>query len=103
MSDVPQLALVTPLVTDPADFLPLLDAALKGGRVASVHLRIASTDENVLKRCIHALGTVIQEQDAALLIDPPADWRNVARWGADGVHLPRPELISEALQALKPD
>ncbi len=42
MSDATRLYLVTPPVSDPAAFRPLLEAALAGGEVACLHLRIAS-------------------------------------------------------------
>ncbi len=71
--------------------------------IASVHLRFSTADEAAIKRALQQLAPLIQEKDAALLIDPPGDWRNVARWGADGVHLPRPEQARDAVEALKPD
>ena len=44
----------------------------------------------------------VQNAGAALLIDPPAEMRNVARWGADGVHISHSELLANALAELKP-
>jgi thiamine-phosphate pyrophosphorylase len=38
-----------------------------------------------------------------LIIDPPGDLREVARWAADGVHISDPKLLKDALLALKPD
>jgi thiamine-phosphate pyrophosphorylase len=81
----------------------LLDAALGAARIDSVHLRLAISDEHDAQRFIQALGPVVQDRGAALIIDPPADWREVARWGADGVHVGDPDPLKEALQALKPD
>jgi thiamine-phosphate pyrophosphorylase len=103
MSDAQQLALITPSVANSTAFKPLLEEAMRAARVASVHLRVLSADEADVKRALQALGPLIQERGAALLVDPPADFRNVARWGADGVHLSQPALIKDALQALKPD
>jgi thiamine-phosphate pyrophosphorylase len=97
------LCLITPRVADPAAFRPLLDAALGVARVDSVHLRLAMSAERDAQRVIQALGPLVQDRGAALIIDPPADWREVARWGADGVHVNNPEPLKEALQALKPD
>jgi len=97
------LCLITPRVADPAAFRPLLDAALGAARIDSVHLRLAVLAERDAQRFIQALGPVVQEHGAALIIDPPADWREVARWGADGVHINNPDQLKEALQALKPD
>ena len=103
MPDAPQLVLVTPPIAEPTAFHPVLEEALKAAAAASVHLRLDTADEGAVKRALEVLGPLVQDKGAALLIDPPTDWRNVARWGADGVHLSRPELISDALQALKPD
>jgi thiamine-phosphate pyrophosphorylase len=99
----PLFHLVTPPVEDPGAFQPLLESALRDLRPASLHLKIAATDPHTVKRHVQALSAVIQESGAALLIDPPADLREVVRWGADGVHAADPAMIRMALQALKPD
>ncbi len=103
MSDRPRLFLVTPPVADPAAFRPLLDAALTAGDVACLHLKIAASEPQQVKRFVQALAPVAQEKGAAVLIDPPADWREVARIGADGVHCAEPSVLGAALEALKPD
>lgn len=103
MSETIRLTLITPVVANPAAFRPALEAALVARSIASVHLRLAAKEERDRERCIQALGPVIQSQGAALIIDPPADLREVARWGADGVHVTTSAAMQEALQALKPD
>ena len=103
MSDATSLYLVTPPVADPATFRPLLAAALGAGEIACLHLRIAATDPQTVKRVVQALAPVAQDKGAAVLIDPPADWRDVARLGADGAHCAEPGRLGEALEALKPD
>jgi thiamine-phosphate pyrophosphorylase len=103
MSDATRLYLVTPPVSDPAAFRPLLDAALAAGDVACLHLRIAAAEGQAAKRFVQALAPAAQERGAAVLIDPPADWREVARLGADGVHCPDPTRAADALEAMKPD
>ncbi len=103
MSDATRLYLVTPPVSDPAAFRPLLEAALAGGEVACLHLRIASPEPQAVKRFVQALAPVAQAKDVAVLIDPPADWREVARIGADGVHCADPARAAEAVEAMKPD
>lgn len=103
MSEATSLYLVTPPVADPAAFRPLLSAALGAADVACLHLRIASTDSQTVKRFVQALAPVAQDRGAAVLIDPPADWREVARLGADGVHCADSARLGEALEALKPD
>jgi thiamine-phosphate pyrophosphorylase len=97
------LCLVTPPVADPAAFRLLLDAALGVGGIQSVHLRLAVSDERDAQRFVQALAPVVQDNGAALIIDPPADLREVARWGADGVHIGDPKLLKDSLLALKPD
>jgi thiamine-phosphate pyrophosphorylase len=97
------LCLVTPPVADPAAFRTLLDAALGAGGVQSVHLRLAVSAERDAQRFVQALAPAVQDKGAALIIDPPADLREVARWGADGVHVSDPTLLKDVLQALKPD
>ncbi len=97
------LCLMTPPIADPAAFRPLLDAALSVGRIESVHLRVAVSAERDAQRFVQALAPVVQEKGAALIIDPPADLREVARWGADGVHISSPGFLADALQALRPD
>ena len=97
------LCLITPQVADPAAFRSLLDAALGAGGIQSVHLRLAVSAERDSQRFVQALAPVAQDKGAALIIDPPADLREVARCGADGVHISDPKLLKDALQALKPD
>ncbi len=103
MSDATRLYLITPPVSDPAAFRPLLEAALAGGDVACLHLRIASSEPQSVKRFVQALAPVAQAKDVAVLIDPPADWREVARIGADGIHCADPARAAEAVEAMKPD
>jgi thiamine-phosphate pyrophosphorylase len=97
------LCLITPPVADPAGFRLLLDAALGAGGVQSVHLRLAVSAERDAQRFVQALAPVVQDKGAALIIDPPGDLREVARWAADGVHISDPKLLKDALLALKPD
>ncbi len=97
------LCLITPPVTDPGAFRSLLDAALGAGGIQSVHLRLAVSAERDAQHFVQALAPVVQDRGAALIIDPPADLREVARWGADGVHIGDPKLLKDALQALRPD
>ncbi len=103
MADDNRLALITPPIADHAAFRPLLEAAIGTGGVASVHLRVAGASARDAQRFIQALAPVVQDKGAALLIDPPADLREVARWGADGVHVGDPAAAKDALLALRPD
>ena len=103
MADAPSLYLITPPIVDPAAFRSLLDAALQAADVACLHLRLGAVDAQAAKRFVQALAPVAQARAAAVLIDPPDDLREVARWGADGVHAADPARLGAALEALKPD
>jgi thiamine-phosphate pyrophosphorylase len=93
--------LITPVVTDAASFQPKLEAAIKATGAASVHLKLASPDDQ--QRALQLLAPVVQNAGAALIIDPSNDLREVARWGADGVHIANAAATEAALEALKPD
>ena len=103
MSEAPRLYLITPPIADPAGFRPALEAALSAGDVACLHLRIAPPEPQAPKRFIQALAPLAQERGVAVLIDPPADLREVARLGVDGVHCAGEAALKASLQALKPD
>lgn len=95
-----RLYLITPLVEDPEAFADLLGAALAGGHVAAVLLRLAPGDERTLINRAKALVPVVQDRGVALLIDGAPDL--VARAGADGAHLPDIEALRAAVPSLKP-
>jgi thiamine-phosphate pyrophosphorylase len=97
------LHLITPLISDPADFRGKLEAAIKAGGAASVHLRFEAIDEQDIKRHLQALASVVQDAGAALIIDAPSDLREVARWGVDGINVSNPDLVVPSIEALKPD
>jgi thiamine-phosphate pyrophosphorylase len=103
MADAQSLYLITPPIVDPAAFRPLLEAGLLAADVACLHLRLGAADAQAAKRFVQALAPVAQAKGAAVLIDPPDDLREVARWGADGVHAADPARLAAALEALKPD
>jgi thiamine-phosphate pyrophosphorylase len=98
-----QLHLISPEIGDPAAFRAALQDTIAACRPASVHLRLAAADAQAAKRAVQALAAVVQDAGAALLIDPPEDFRDVARAGADGVHLSDPDALRAALKELKPD
>jgi thiamine-phosphate pyrophosphorylase len=103
MSQSTRLYLMTPAVVDPAAFRPLLEAALKAAATDCLHLRVGVAGDQNAQRFVQALAPVAQDKGVAVLIDPPSDLREVARWGADGVHVADPRGVTDALQALKPD
>lgn len=97
----PRLYLVTPLIADADAFAPQLAAALSAGDVAAVLLRLSDADERAMINTAKALSRVVQDKDAAMLLDGHADL--VARAGADGAHLAGLAEFTEALEQLKPD
>jgi thiamine-phosphate pyrophosphorylase len=96
----PRLYLVTPPVADPAGIRATLVAALGGGAVAAVMLRLAATDDRTLINHAKALAPVVQDHGTALLIAGHAGI--VVRAGADGTHAYGIADFQEAL-ALKPE
>ena len=97
----PRLYLVTPALADAQAFSAQLAAALGAGDVAAVLLRLAEADERTQINRAKALGPIVQDKGAALLIDGHADL--VARAGADGAHLTSIAAFSDALERLKPE
>lgn len=99
-----RLALISPVVADADAFAPALEAAFRGGRIDSLWLRLAPMDEKSQKRALQRLAPIAQAVGCAVLIDPPADPRQVARMGADGVHMRYEEAaLAAALEAHQPD
>jgi thiamine-phosphate pyrophosphorylase len=98
----PRLFLITPGVADAVVLTQQLEAAMAVGVVDCVYLRLAISDEAGCKRLVQALAPIVQGAGAVLLIEPPVEMRNVARWGADGVHVAQPEHLNTALTELKP-
>jgi len=99
-----RLYLISPLLTDAESFAPAIEAAFRGGRIDSLWLRLAPMDEKAQKRALQRLAPIAQAAGAAVLIDPPADARQVARIGADGIHMRYDEAaLATALEAHQPD
>jgi thiamine-phosphate pyrophosphorylase len=97
----PRLYLITPPVEDTVAFSVLLTAAMAAGDVAAVLLRLAPADERTLINRAKEIGRVVQNQNAALLLDRQFDL--VARSGADGAHLFGLDEFTQAIARLKPD
>ena len=97
----PRLYLVTPPVADAEAFAVRLAAALPAGDVAAVLLRLEDADERTLINRIKQIAPLVQQHDAALLVEGHVSV--VARAGADGAHLTNIADFSEALDALRPD
>lgn len=102
-----RLYLITPPAFAPEVFADQLRAALSGGDVASVQLRLKEgADGRVLDseivRAAEILMPIAQEAGAAFLINDRADIAKVV--GADGVHLGQTDgSLAEARTLLGPD
>lgn len=97
----PRLYLMTPRLADATAFAVPLTAALDAADVAAVLLRLAAADEGTLIKRAKALGPLVQEQGAALLLDGHADL--TARACADGTHLTGLADLAETIERLKPE
>jgi thiamine-phosphate pyrophosphorylase len=97
----PRLYLITPLLADTSAFSSQLTAALDGGDIAAVLLRLADADERTLINRAKVLATPVQEKGTALLLDGHVEL--VARAGGDGAHLTGITAFKDALERLKPE
>jgi thiamine-phosphate pyrophosphorylase len=95
----PRLYLVSP--QDAAGQAAALAQALTAADVAAVLLRLPRADERSRINHAKALGPLVQDKGAALIIDEHADL--AARAGADGAHVRGIEALKAALPILKPD
>jgi thiamine-phosphate pyrophosphorylase len=91
MTNQCRLYLITPpLIADPAGFVEILKAALSGGDVACVQLRLKSpggapaSDDDIL-RAAGAMALVLRDAEVHFLINDRPDLAK--RAGADGVHV----------------
>ena len=97
----PRLYLATPEMDDPAGLIGSLPDLLAAADIAAVLLRLKPTDQRTMIARAKALAPVVQNSDAALLLDGHVEL--VARAGADGAHLTGITALEDALPSLKPD
>ena len=100
MSQHQRLIVIAPAFATPEELLPALEAALSAGRIDAVVLPLPEGDDRSLVNFVKAVGPMVQEANAALLLQD--HMHLVARSGADGVHLTKPEMLEEALALLRP-
>lgn len=98
MAEGCRVYLITPPAIDLATFPAALAAALDGGDVAAVQLRLKDVDDDAWARAITALRPVAQSRDVAFLLNDRADL--VAATGCDGVHVGQEDLPARAARAL---
>ncbi len=80
-----RLYLVTPPAFDPDEFRHTLEAALGGGDVACLQLRLKGTGDDDVRRAARALMPLCHAQDVAFIVNDRPDL--AAELGADGVHI----------------
>ena len=80
-----RLYLVTPPRLDPAAFRPVLTAAMDGGDVACVQLRLKDVTDDAVRAAVAALQPPVQARDAAFILNDRPDL--AAELGCDGVHV----------------
>jgi thiamine-phosphate pyrophosphorylase len=97
-----RLYLVTPERLEPAAFADQLAAALDGGDVASVQLRLKNVDDDAIKRACEILVPIATSRDVAFLLNDRPDL--VAACGCDGVHVGQTDMpYAEARKKVGPD
>jgi len=101
-SDGCRVYLITPPRLDPVPFADQLAAALDGGDVAAVQLRLKDVDDDAWRRAIDALRPVTQSRGVAFLLNDRADL--VRESGSDGAHVGQEDMSArEARQLMGPD
>ncbi len=81
-----RLYLITPSrLDDPAAFAATLEAALGGGDVAALQVRLKDAPDDEIAAAVRALLPVAQRRDVALILNDRPDL--AARLGCDGVHV----------------
>jgi thiamine-phosphate pyrophosphorylase len=97
-----RLYLITPPAFDPAAFRDQLNAALDGGDVACVQLRMKDVDDDTIERACDMLRPIAQKRDVAFILNDRPDL--AAATGCDGVHVGQEDAsYAEARAALGPD
>jgi thiamine-phosphate pyrophosphorylase len=80
-----RLYLVTPPAFDPEAFKRELEAALGGGDVACLQLRLKGASDDVVRRAARTLMPVCHAHEVAFILNDRPDL--AAALGADGVHI----------------
>ena len=97
-----RLYLVTPERLEPTAFADQLAAALDGGDVASVQLRLKNVDDDAIKRACEILLPVSTSRDVAFLLNDRPDL--AVACGCDGVHVGQSDTpYAEARKLVGPD
>jgi len=97
-----RLYLITPPALDPDRFAEDLEAALAGGDVACLQLRLKDIDDDAIRRAARVLQPIAQERGVAFIMNDRPDL--AAEFGCDGVHVGEEDApYAEARRLLGPD
>lgn len=97
-----RLYLITPPALDPDSFARDLEAALSGGDVACVQLRLKDVDDATIRRAAKVLRPVVQAHGAAFVMNDRPDL--AAELDCDGVHVGEEDWpYARARQEVGPD
>jgi thiamine-phosphate pyrophosphorylase len=97
-----RLYLVTPPMLDPDRFAKDLEAALAGGDVACLQLRLKDVDDATIRRATAVLKPIAQARGVAFIMNDRPDL--AAELDCDGVHVGEEDMpYPEARRLLAPD
>jgi thiamine-phosphate pyrophosphorylase len=93
-----RLYLITPPALEPEPFARALDAALAGGDVACLQLRLKEVDDSAIRRAAAVLRPIAQDQGVAFIMNDRPDL--AAELGCDGVHIGEDDMPYAAARRL---
>jgi thiamine-phosphate pyrophosphorylase len=97
-----RLYLITPPALDPDRFAKELEAALAGGDVACLQLRLKEVDDAAVRRAARILQPIAQARGVAFIMNDRPDL--AAELACDGVHVGEEDApYAEARRLLGPD
>jgi len=97
-----RLYLITPPALDPDRFAKELEAALAGGDVACLQLRLKDIDDDAIRRAAMLLKPIAQDRDVAFIMNDRPDL--AAELDCDGVHVGEEDApYAEARRLLRAD
>ena len=98
-----RLYLITPPRIDDIElFLPQLEAALSGGDVASLQIRLKEASDGDIARAVAAILPVAHAHDVAVILNDRPDLADVL--GCDGVHVGQSDAsCKDARKRMGPD
>ncbi|HTW54445.1 MAG TPA: thiamine phosphate synthase [Stellaceae bacterium] len=97
-----RLYLITPPGLNPHEFAPRLEAALDGGDVAAVQLRLKDVGDETIRAAAARLQPIVQERGIAFIMNDRPDL--AAELDCDGVHVGEEDWpYARARQEVGPD